>query len=746
MDFGYLIRLLARRKWLILSVMAVAAAATFLFIEMRPERYKSAVIVSTGIVNYKGINSDNDDAFVQQYQVENAFSNLIEFAQSRSTIKLLTIHMLRHDLSAQGAAPGEPFREYDPGLLELSPDDTSRLLPQLTGIQLDSISDPSFSQEFDYLLDKVARAYGYDHDAILRSLEVKRKGETDYLSLEMSTESPQLSQYMANTFVQRFMTYYHNLSVREKRKIVQAYEKQAAEKKAIVDSIKDLRYDYLYRNSLPALGRQSEELVSQIAALEMDYQRAESRRQATEQSLDRMQRYIDDKSSLNAGETRSRVLDKSNVAELSERVRRLKEESVKTAGKDPEVEEQLAQSRQDLDRALRSSARNIGRPRGQDESRQTKEDLFKDKVDLDMDRIDAERSASRLRQEIRSMKSKLTGYVKNDEIATTMEADEQRAEMEFTRVNDELIRHRLELENVESPLRIEENAQLPEHPEPNRQVLLSLFAGIVGGSLTTIVLFMLAYLDTSLQSPEHFKRFVEGLPLLGAVSAVPVKGLDFQRVFSTNGEMPHYTALRESLRKLRGSLLRSPERVYLFVSTQEDSGKTFTMHALAFSLAANQKRVVMIDTNFKTPLPEAYTEQPTPNSEFLNQAIRDNELHDVFQLKNPAGAPDGDVEHRVDIIGNLGLHLSPAELLPQPQFQQFIRDLQERYDYVFMEAAALNNFSDTQELAPFAEKLIAVFRAGAVIRAADRDSIAYLQSLGDKFAGSVLTGVDARNL
>ncbi|MEO6758182.1 MAG: Wzz/FepE/Etk N-terminal domain-containing protein, partial [Saprospiraceae bacterium] len=95
MDIAYLLRILARRKWLILSAMLAAAVVTFLLIARKPERYKATVIVSTGIVNYKGLNADNSDAFVQQFQIENAFANLIEYAQSRSAIKLLSIDMLR---------------------------------------------------------------------------------------------------------------------------------------------------------------------------------------------------------------------------------------------------------------------------------------------------------------------------------------------------------------------------------------------------------------------------------------------------------------------------------------------------------------------------------------------------------------------------------------------------------------------------------------------------------------------------
>ena len=171
MDFTFLLRILNRRKWVILGAAAFALLATYWFIGKKPERYKSSVVLSTGIVNYKGINSDNDDAFVQQYQVENAFSNLIEFAMSRSSIKLLSVEMLRHDL---GKTPEGAFRQPQSKLSAYSPEEADQLYQQLAKLQLDSLSDPAFSAELDYALDKIGRAYGYDHDALLRSLSIKR--------------------------------------------------------------------------------------------------------------------------------------------------------------------------------------------------------------------------------------------------------------------------------------------------------------------------------------------------------------------------------------------------------------------------------------------------------------------------------------------------------------------------------------------------------------------------------------------
>lgn len=744
MDFSYLIGIIARRKWLILAAMAAAAVGTFLYIGSKPERYKSTVVMRTGIVNYKGLDSDNSDAFVQQYQVENAFSNLIEFAQSRSALKLVTLEMLQHDMAAQGGSGTEkPYRQANKHLVNYSDDEWKQLFSQLQQVQLDSMTDPAFSPQFDFLLDKIARAYGYDNDALLRSLSVKRKTSTDFLDISLITEKPELSQKLATVYANRFMTYYFNLSVKEKRKNVESYQHLAGEKKAVVDSIYDMRFEYLKQKGLPVLGKQSEELVGQITKLELDRQHAYARKQSAAESVDRIKKYEKDRESRDAHEVQNRLLERNNTADQMEKVRQLRQKSVEAGGKDPDVEAELADANSELQDMLRSNANTQGKSKTE-EGKKTKEDLYKERVSVDLDRIDAEESYNRLNNEIYTLKNKLGGMVVNDEVSTRLQDELDHAQHEFDKVNEEFIKAKLALENAENPLAIVQNAQLPEWPEPDHRALLSIFAAIVIGTLIVILLFILAYLDGSLQSPDLFRKYTEGLPLLGHVPTVPLKGFDLEKIFSVDSEAKEYTAFRESLRKVRGQVLRSGGHILLIVSTKAKEGKTFSMLSLAHSLAFNNKKVLMLDTNFKAPLPESFIDQPSANRALLNKIIRDHGLAEVFQLKSKASETTG--QQGPDVLGNTGLHQSPSELFQGDEFKVFLNELQQHYDYILMEAAALNDYSDAQELTPYADKVIAVFNAGSTLGNSDKESIEFLKDLGDKFGGSILTEVDPKKI
>lgn len=745
MDISYLLRIIGRRKWLIFSVMLASAAAMYLFIGKKPEMYRANVELQTSIVNYKGINSNDDDAFVQEYQVENAFSNLIEITQGRAALKLLTILMLRHDLAAEGGSTAaKPFRPANFALSNFTPDESARLLNQLNTIELDTISNPGFSQEFDYLLDKIARAYGYDNDALRRSMEIKRKGETDLLTIDVVTENAELSQFMANSYTRQFMTYYQNLRQRENKNKVDFFANLTFEKQLEIDSIQEKIYNYRRSKGLATFNKQAEDLVNQISQLRIQRQRAMSKEASSQAGVDKIQGYIDDKQSLYSDETRDRVVDKYAVADLKKKWDDLQQERLKKGAKpDLELEKKIAAAEQEYKNAVSQSSRRIAESRNRVREEGIKDDLYKTKVETDLEGIDANKSVAQLDREIGYLQGQLKEFVSDDETINHMTVEQERKQEELTKLREKYTDANLAFKTNDNPLTIVQNAQLPEWPEGNKQTLLAIFAGIVAATLTTIILFLLAYFDSSIQSPSMFRRYTNDLPLMGAVNTVPLKNLDFKQVFSTNGEMPQYTHFRENLRKLRTQILQSPGKVFLFVSTKPQEGKSFTMNALAHSLAANSKRVLLLDTNFKNSTLSRFADEPSPNSAVINRALREHSLTEVFQLKNNSA---GFALKNVDVVGNVGLHLSPLELLDSVRFRNFLTDLGEVYDYIFLEAAALNSYSDARELVQFADRVIAVFNASSVLKSADSESLEFLQGMNGKFAGSVLTDVDIKNM
>ena len=124
--------------------------------------------------------------------------------------------------------------------------------------------------------------------------------------------------------------------------------------------------------------------------------------------------------------------------------------------------------------------------------------------------------------------------------------------------------------------------------------------------------------------------------------------------------------------------------------------------------------------------------------------IGKNKLEDDFEYKT--GKVSGFSVDHVDIIGNRGGYNSPGEIFAGKDFKQFINDLSQNYDYVFLEGPSLNQFADTKELIEFADKVITVFSAETKISDADKKSIKFIKQLDDKLLGAILNKLDLANL
>ena len=341
------------------------------------------------------------------------------------------------------------------------------------------------------------------------------------------------------------------------------------------------------------------------------------------------------------------------------------------------------------------------------------------------------------------MNAKAISLVSSDSYIQNLDTELEIVKDEYTYLVNQLNAANIDLKNVDSnPLRILEHAQIPEEAEPSKKIIISAFAGIVSGTMCTILILLLAYFDTSLSSPTQFENFTK-LNLLGFLNQVKTDKLDLVQLFSSNGQVKSFDFYKESLRNLRYAVEQSGASTFLFTSLKNEEGKTFLLLNLAQSLRIKNKKVLLIDTNFKhNTLSEIANPVGEPNIE-VQKLIVDYQLSDVFGQKqiNSVFNIQG-----IDIIANSGNYLSPSEIFAGKDFLTFLDKLTLHYDYIFFEAPAMNKYTDSKELVEYAEKVIAVFSAESELKQSDNNGLIFLRSLGHKFMGAILNKVDLKNV
>jgi hypothetical protein len=79
-------------------------------------------------------------------------------------------------------------------------------------------------------------------------------------------------------------------------------------------------------------------------------------------------------------------------------------------------------------------------------------------------------------------------------------------------------------------------------------------------------------------------------------------------------------------------------------------------------------------------------------------------------------------------------------------FVNLMSSLVNDFDYIFLEGAALNDYSDSKELVRYVDCVVPIFSASDTLSTVDRESIRYLKGLKNKLGGAILNNIDRKNL
>ena len=740
MDLNYLLNILLRRKWLLLAVMFVSSLATWFFIGRLHDTYKAESVISTGIIDYKGVSLQKENPFIQKFQIESSFSGLIEKMKSRNNIKILTEKLLAHDLLADGVKE-KPFRIPDEEDLAISQNEIDNLVLKLKTSNTDSVKEMEpHSTKPDQSL---AEAYGYDHESLMKKLEVNRIGETDYLSIKFKSEKPELSYFVVKTFVEQFFAQHEDDLSFDENETLEFNKNKLKERKRELDSIILKINDYKALHGLIDVSTQRESVIGQKKEMELRLEETNQSIPSLNQQIILLKNQIFKYNKVSGNAAYNEIQFNDEIVKLEEKIDQLQEQIIdnKIAGKkgNAALENQLETLKARRAAAIDGSFKvpQSEKDRIDDELK----DLVKRRLDKELElkfATEAQRSYS---QEIKRLEAKSNKLLINDNFLLNMEEEKDRLDKEYQLLRTEYEDAKYYAEGTESPLTMVEPVEMPVEPESKNRAVFSAFAGIAGGSLTSIFLFLLAFMDTSISMPSQFQR-VTKLPLIGYVNKVKLKNQKLQNLFGraqTKGDLEFF---KENIRKIRMAIEISGAKSFLFVSPKEEEGKSFLLLLLAYALSLNNKKVLIIDTNFKNNTLSGFKEAP-----FFELTTAGKGLTNGQQMPTNGAAKFMDPKVKnIHIIGNKGGNQSPSEVLAGKNFKKIIDAYSKKFDFIFLEAAAMNKFSDARELLPYVEKLAVVFSSESPIGNADKDTLEYLTSMNGKMFGGILNKVDLKNI
>jgi capsular exopolysaccharide synthesis family protein len=288
--------------------------------------------------------------------------------------------------------------------------------------------------------------------------------------------------------------------------------------------------------------------------------------------------------------------------------------------------------------------------------------------------------------------------------------------------------------------------QVGSAPDPlemvaSRQWWLWFPAGTILGLLLSIGLaFLMEMLNDLVRTPTDVGRFLH-IPLLGIIPDASedkqIRGIELWHVV----RQAPYSIISESYRRLRTNLeLSGPGRAVgtlLVTSGDAAEGKTSVAVNLATTFVAQNKKVLLIDANFR---------QPSLKRIFPRTASNDSgaagfEFGLSSVLTNQCGYQDV-VRHtgidRFDIIDSGPLPSNPTELLAGPRMEELLKEHRKNYEHIVIDSAPVLLVSDAKVLAKIVDATILVFNAAATRRGAARRTIGELREVDAHVVGCVL--------
>jgi capsular exopolysaccharide synthesis family protein len=321
---------------------------------------------------------------------------------------------------------------------------------------------------------------------------------------------------------------------------------------------------------------------------------------------------------------------------------------------------------------------------------------------------------------------------------------EERQEM-LEVIKAQIESYRIILEDPETP-KVEWVGAAPEPLEVSSPRWEFYFPGgtILGILCGVGLAFLIELLNDLLRTPRDVSRYLD-IRLLGVIPDSEedrqVDEIDLAHVV----RQAPYSVISESYRRLRTNVeLSQPDstKVIVAASGMGGEGTTTAVVSLAQALVAEDKKVLLIDANFRRPHLQTVFPQPEAGG---SEAGRP-EFGLSSLLAGLCGSEDvikANVIDGLDLIESGPLPRNPAELLGSRRMGQMIADYRSKYDYVIIDSPPVLLVSDATVLANQADGALLVFNARTTRRGAAQRMVRELREVNAPIIGCVLMAVRA---
>lgn len=278
-------------------------------------------------------------------------------------------------------------------------------------------------------------------------------------------------------------------------------------------------------------------------------------------------------------------------------------------------------------------------------------------------------------------------------------------------------------------IRVVDHVRVPNtsvSPNKKMNVLLSFFLGIF---ISVAIAFLREYMDNTYKNAEQLEQDLE-TPVIGSI---PMRkgGKANEYILETSASsmaMENYRALRTNIQY---SSIDRKFKVLIITSSDHGEGKTTISGNLALCLAAEERKVILLDCDLRTPS--------------IHKAFglsNDIGLSDVVVEKAPISMAMQDFSNNLTILTSGKLPPNPADILGSNAMVEVLEKLKEDFDYLVIDTPPIQAFADAQILSTKADGTILVVRAEKTHKDLVYNTLNLIKKVNSKVIGIVINGLE----
>jgi len=245
----------------------------------------------------------------------------------------------------------------------------------------------------------------------------------------------------------------------------------------------------------------------------------------------------------------------------------------------------------------------------------------------------------------------------------------------------------------------------PFKPKVSLNLLLAMVVGLMGG--IGLAFFMEYFTDTIVNPDELTERF--RIPILAVLPLTKTKQeYPLEKIFVHDPRAGLAEALRTARVSIQLSGADKNAKSFLMSSTQPSEGKTTVAVNLAYTFAGAGERVILIDADLRKPrIHKIFSDQPN-NSPGLSKYL-------AGLVDNP-GPVQAEDEKNLYFVPVGPIPPNPVELLASHRFKRLMEVLHSKFDRIIVDGPPHHGFADVLVLSRHVGGIILVSAVGEATR------------------------------